>query len=85
MTMMDRTGAMWAAGAHGLARFSGGQWTRFNTQNGLKSDVVAHLAEDPDGSLWISYYDAFGLTRLTFHAASVKLEHFTSVDRAAFG
>jgi signal transduction histidine kinase/CheY-like chemotaxis protein/streptogramin lyase len=78
MTMMDRSGAIWAAGGHGLARFSGGQWTRFNSTNGLKSDVVSHLAEDPDGSLWISYYDAFGLTRLSFPRGQLTLEHFTT-------
>ncbi len=78
MTMMDRSGAVWAAGANGLARFSHGQKTRFNTRNGLKSDVVAHVAEDPDGSLWIGYYDAFGLTRMTFSRGEPRLEHFTT-------
>ncbi|HLH40602.1 MAG TPA: ATP-binding protein [Bryobacteraceae bacterium] len=78
MTMMDRGGALWAAGARGLARFSGGQWKRFTTGNGLKSDVVAHLAENPDGSLWISYYDAFGLTRMRFDQGRLSLDHFTA-------
>ncbi len=78
MTMTDRDGAVWAAGANGLVRFSQGQKTRFNTRNGLKSDVVAHVAEDPDGSLWIGYYDAFGLTRMTFEAGKPRLEHFTT-------
>ena len=76
MTMMDTTGKVWAAGTNGLARFSAGRWTRFTTRDGLKSDVVAHVAEDPDGAIWIGYYDAFGLTRLTFPQGQLKLEHF---------
>jgi len=80
MTLADRSGAVWAAGAHGLARFSGRQWTRWDSRNGLESDVVAHLAEDPDGSLWISYYDAFGLTRLSFPGGELKLEHFSGAS-----
>ena len=58
MAAMDRNGQVWAAGEHGLARLAGGRWTRFTTRNGLKSDNVAHVVEDPDGSLWIGYYDA---------------------------
>ena len=39
----------------GLARLSQGTWTRFTNRDGLKSDVVAHVAEDSDGSIWIGY------------------------------
>jgi signal transduction histidine kinase/ligand-binding sensor domain-containing protein/CheY-like chemotaxis protein len=77
MTMQDRTGLMWAAGTHGLARLAGGTWKRYTKHDGLKSDNVAHIAEDPDGSIWIGYYDAYGLSRLTFHGGELKLENFT--------
>jgi signal transduction histidine kinase/ligand-binding sensor domain-containing protein/ActR/RegA family two-component response regulator len=77
-TMMDANGQVWIAGSRGLARLSAGRWTRYTERDGLKSNVVAHLAEDPDGSIWIGYYDAFGLTRLTFPQGQLKLEHFTT-------
>ena len=77
MTMVDRQGQVWAAGARGIARLHDGQWTRFTKRDGLKSDVVAHIAEDSDGAIWIGYYDAFGLTRLTFPDGALKLDHFT--------
>ena len=80
MTMVDRKGQVWAAGEQGLARLSGGLWTRFTTRDGLKSDVVAHVAEDADGAIWIGYYDAFGLTRLTFPNGGLKLDHFTAAN-----
>jgi signal transduction histidine kinase/CheY-like chemotaxis protein/streptogramin lyase len=78
MTMEARDGVIWAAGAHGLARYSNGQWKRFRTADGLKSDVIAHMAEDPDGSVWIGYYDAFGLSRVTFSHGTIKTEHFNT-------
>jgi signal transduction histidine kinase/ActR/RegA family two-component response regulator/streptogramin lyase len=77
MTAIDRHGQVWIAGARGLARLTDGKWTRFTTRDGLKSDVVAHVAEDAEGAIWIGYYDAFGLTRLTFPNGELKLEHFT--------
>jgi signal transduction histidine kinase/ligand-binding sensor domain-containing protein/CheY-like chemotaxis protein len=80
MTMMDASGQVWAAGTRGLARLSGGRWTRFTERDGLKSNVVAHIAEDPDGAIWIGYYEAFGLTRLTFPQGHLKLEHFTTAS-----
>ncbi len=80
MTLLDRSGALWAAGEHGLARLTGGQWKRFTSADGLKSNVVAHLAEDPDGSLWISYYDAFGLSRLRFTRGRITLDHFGAAN-----
>ena len=78
MTMQAHDGVIWAAGARGLARYSGGAWKRFTMRDGLKSDVVAHMAEDPDGSVWIGYYDAFGLSRVTFTNGALSIEHFNT-------
>ncbi len=78
MTLEAHDGVVWAAGARGLARYSGGEWKRFTTRDGLKSDAIAHMAEDPDGSVWIGYYDAFGLSRLTFSNGMLKAEHFNT-------
>ena len=80
MTMMDGAGQVWIAGTRGLARLSGERWTRFTERDGLKSNVIAHMAEDPDGAIWIGYYEAFGLTRLTFPQGRLKLEHFTTAS-----
>jgi signal transduction histidine kinase/ligand-binding sensor domain-containing protein/CheY-like chemotaxis protein len=80
MTMMDAAGQVWIAGTRGLARLSGERWTRFTERDGLKSNAVAHIAEDPDGAIWIGYYEAFGLTRLTFPQGHLKLEHFNTTS-----
>src|ERR1700685_1077142 len=51
-------GEVWAAGDLGLARWSEGVWTRFAKSDGLRSDGVAQLAEDADGSIWVGYREA---------------------------
>ena len=49
-TIEDARGQVWAAGDLGLARWSKGVWTRYTKSDGLRSDGVAQLAEDADGS-----------------------------------
>src|ERR1043166_1443098 len=75
--LFDREGRVWACGDRGLLRFAAGRWARFGKKDGLKHDMVAQVAEDPDGSLWIGYRDAYGLTRLTFPGGQLHAEHFT--------
>ncbi len=83
MILPDRHGRIWAAGNSGLALFANGQWTRYTTKDGLKDDMVGEVAEDPDGSIWIGYRDAYGLTHLTFPGSApgpLQLEHFTTAN-----
>jgi len=62
----DAQGQIWVAGDLGLARLSEGVWTRFTSNAGLRADSVGQLAEDVDGSIWVGYRDAFGISRLSF-------------------
>ncbi len=80
MVYPDRHGRVWAAGDLGLALYSGGQWTRFTTKDGLKDDRVGQVTEDPDGSIWIGYRDAYGLTHLSGVPGRVQVEHFTTAN-----
>jgi signal transduction histidine kinase/CheY-like chemotaxis protein/streptogramin lyase len=66
MSLEDSHGRMWACGDMGLARYADGRWTRFTTKDGLKDNMVAHVSEDEDGSIWVGYRGAYGLTHLTF-------------------
>jgi signal transduction histidine kinase/ligand-binding sensor domain-containing protein/CheY-like chemotaxis protein len=76
MVIAGRGGDVWAAGDYGLAHFLNGQWTRFSMKDGLKSNTVVNVAEDSDGSVWIAYRESFGLTRLSFPATGLQVEHF---------
>lgn len=79
-TIEDRRGRIWAAGDFGLARLAGDTWTRLTTADGLKSDMIAHVAEDPDGALWIGYRDAYGISRLTFSENRIQASHVTAAS-----
>src|SRR5262249_33974235 len=68
MTAEDRKGGLWVAGDFGLARFSGGRWTRYSVANGLHHSGVSQVAADADGSVWIGYHDAVGISHLSFDA-----------------
>jgi len=75
----DRRGEIWAAGDNGLARLAEGTWTRLTTKDQLRSNVVAHIAEDPDGSLWVGYRDALGISHLVFDKGAVRVTHLSMV------
>jgi signal transduction histidine kinase/ligand-binding sensor domain-containing protein/CheY-like chemotaxis protein len=65
--IQDHQGRMWAACDDGLLLETGeGAWRRYTQKDGLQSNTVSHVAEDADGSLWVGYRDAFGLTHLSF-------------------
>jgi len=80
MTLVDRHGAIWVAGDRGLLRYAGGRWRRFTTGNGLSYDKIAQVIEDPDGSLWLGYRDAYGITHLILSEGKVKVESVTQAN-----
>jgi signal transduction histidine kinase/ligand-binding sensor domain-containing protein/CheY-like chemotaxis protein len=80
MTLDDSRGRIWVCGDLGLARYADGRWTRFTTKDGLKDNMVGQVAEDADGSIWVGYRDAYGLTHLTFTGDRVQVEHFNSTN-----
>ena len=77
--IQDRQGGIWAASDHGVfGQGSNGSWNSYTEHDGLQSNLVVHLAEDADGSIWIGYRDAYGITRLTFHQERVaRVAHYT--------
>ena len=59
----DRAGQLWAGTEGGLARWDGKSWRIFTTRDGLSSDRVRAIAEDPQGALLIGT-DGGGLNKL---------------------
>jgi PAS domain S-box-containing protein len=59
--LRDRHHALWAATTTGLLRLREGETTRYTTQDGLSSNRLRCLYEDPAGNLWIGAHE--GLTR----------------------
>jgi len=70
-------GGVWIAGSRGLALYQRGQWKRWTTRDGLKTDYVGYLAEAPDGSVWIGYREALGISQARISEKGLELRHFT--------
>ncbi len=75
--LFDSKGRWWFAGSAGLLRKDRSQWTRFSTQDGLRSNRLASLAEGPDGGIWINYPEVAGVSKLTVMGDRFRLQHFT--------
>ena len=75
--LFDSKERWWFAGSAGLLRKDRGQWTRFSTQDGLRSNRLASLAEGPDGGIWINYPEMAGVSKLTVIGDRFRLQHFT--------
>jgi signal transduction histidine kinase/ligand-binding sensor domain-containing protein len=75
--LIDAKGRWWLAGSLGLLRMEDGQWTRYAAKDGMAGDGVDSVAETPDGSIWISYIDSIGISRLTFEHGAPRWKHFS--------
>jgi signal transduction histidine kinase/ligand-binding sensor domain-containing protein len=56
-------GDLWLGGYSGLTRIQNGELTQWTEQNGLPSNSVRAIYEDPQGVIWVGTYDG-GLGRL---------------------
>jgi len=74
---VDSKGRKWFTGSAGLLRMDHGEWTRFTTKDGLRSNALDTVAETADGSIWIVYTDALGISRLTLNGRQPRVEHFS--------
>lgn len=52
----DKHGFLWLGGNGGLIRHNGSHSTMFQTEDGLQSNHVYKLYDDPDSLLWIQHY-----------------------------
>ncbi len=57
------------------------QWTRFTVQDGLKANMTAQVLAETDGSVWIGYRDAYGLSHLSFDSSRVETGSGTNPPR----
>lgn len=73
-------GGIWAAGSRGLAHYCQGRWQRWTTAHGLKTNYVGYVAEAGDGSVWVGYREALGLSRIRFQSHGLEIRHFTRED-----
>jgi signal transduction histidine kinase/ligand-binding sensor domain-containing protein len=58
----DRTGVLWLGTDGGLVRYQNGVATTFTVKDGLPSNDVKTIIEEPDGGIWVGSYG--GITSL---------------------
>jgi len=78
--LVDRKGSLWMAAWGGLLRLENGRLTRFTTREGLLHNRVQHIVEGKDGSIWIGYADALGVSRLVLDGERPQWRHFSRPD-----
>ncbi len=61
---VGRGGVIWVTSSGGLLRWKKDSWTRIGKAEGLLANGVTHVAETPDGMVWVAYRDALGITKL---------------------
>jgi diguanylate cyclase (GGDEF)-like protein len=61
--LIDDRGVVWIASSRGLARFDGKGWRVLTVRDGLESPDLGVVSQ-AQGSIWIGYRDALGMTRL---------------------
>ncbi|MBZ5596413.1 MAG: response regulator [Acidobacteriia bacterium] len=75
--LIDSRGSLWFAGSQGLLRMDEGRCTRFSAKDGLRSDAVDTLTEAADGSIWLGYVEALGVSRFTIRQGRPQVQHFS--------
>jgi len=75
--LIDDGDAVWIASSRGLARFNGKDWRIFSVRDGLESPDLGVVSQ-AQGSIWIAYRDALGMTRL--QGPNLAPSHITVQD-----
>ena len=77
-------GNIWAAGDQGVYLWANNRWQTFGVEAGLKAPLVSQLAVDREGSVWLGYREALGITHLTVDFRQMdrrpKVEHITAAN-----
>ena len=80
-SLQGRDGRFWFASRNGLAECFQGRWRLWKKEDGLLENRLYGLAEAPDGSLLISYYDSLGVSRLRLEGDRLRVVRNYRMDR----
>ncbi|HLK65821.1 MAG TPA: two-component regulator propeller domain-containing protein [Bryobacteraceae bacterium] len=81
----DSQGRIWVSGAEGLACFDHGRWTRLTARDGLLQTATKAIWPVSDGSVWLSYPDNAGLSRLNWDGSHSRVEQLRPGNDAVSG
>lgn len=78
--ILDPQGRLWASGEKGLAVRDRGAWHRFTVAHGLKQTHVAYLLPLKKGDYIAAYFEATGLSRLSYRDGQLQVSDLTSPE-----
>ena len=70
----SKDGSIWAGGAGGLYRYSGGQWRNWGKADGLSNQEVLSLGAGPDESMWVGYSYGGGIDRVRYSDGGIQIQ-----------
>ena len=76
----DRQQRLWVATWHGLFVREAGRWRRFSTRDGLRRPSVCYLANARDGSMWITYCESAGMSRVSLQGNRLQVLNLSQAD-----
>jgi signal transduction histidine kinase/CheY-like chemotaxis protein len=74
--VIDSHGWIWVPSSKGLLVYKDGHWKRYGTKDGLRSEWTALVTEGVDGSIWVAYGEALGITRMVVSGSKLQFTHF---------
>jgi signal transduction histidine kinase/CheY-like chemotaxis protein len=74
----DAQGRIWATGSNGLACYDHGRWLRYTTRDGLLHNHLSAIGPAQDGSIWVGYHDALGISHLTWRGSRLNVENVST-------
>jgi len=74
----DREGRIWIATNHGLLSYDRGEWTRLTTDDGLLRNVARPMTVGADGSVWVAFRDAVGVSHIVRSGSGWKADGASS-------
>ena len=76
--LQDHRGSIWVPSTNGLMHLERGQWRRVAESDGLRDHRTTYVTEGFDGSIWIGYQEALGVSRLQQDQDRLSVTHFST-------
>lgn len=73
-------GDLWVASLEGAWRLREGAWRNLRQADGLRENWLASAVPAPDGSVWLGYHAAAGVTQLDLSGPRPVARHYTKKD-----
>src|SRR5579875_2573275 len=78
--VVDSRGWVWVPSSKGLLVYRDGVWKSYGRKDGLRDGWIAVVTEAGDGSIWIGYGQALGVSRIVLSGSRLQLTHFDHQD-----